>query len=250
MENRYQLLITSERLQNLLVSRAAGGTELDDEYQQLRNELLAEPSMSSWIPRFMWTCRSLDQFWQFIKYEFSHYHERREFLWGQFRPLLAFLEGANERPIDQSVSEALASFDVDTVHQVWARALERRTQDPEGAITLSRTLLESVCKHILDEVGVEYRDSADLPKLYHLTAEQLRLAPSQHSERVFKQILGGCTSVVQGLGALRNRLGDSHGKGKSPVKPAARHAELAVNLAGTMATFLVSTWNARQEVSR
>jgi len=31
------------------------------------------------------------------------------------------------------------------------------------------------------------------------------------------------------------RLGDSHGKGRSPVKPAPRHAELAVNLAGAMA---------------
>jgi hypothetical protein len=29
------------------------------------------------------------------------------------------------------------------------------------------------------------------------------------------------------------------------VKPKARHAELAVNLAGTMAAFLVATWKER-----
>ena len=81
-----------------------------------------------------------------------------------------------------------------------------------------------------------------MPKLYKLTAEQLNLAPSQHTEKIFKQILGGCQTVVEGLGALRNKLGDAHGKGKRSVKPAARHAELAVNLAGAMATYLIRTW--------
>ena len=84
-------------------------------------------------------------------------------------------------------------------------------------------------------------------KLYRLTAEQLKLAPSQHTEQVFKQILGGCTAVVEGLGALRNRLSDSHGKGKIAVKPAPRHAELAVNLAGALAIYLLATYSARNE---
>ncbi len=68
---------------------------------------------------------------------------------------------------------------------------------------------------------------------------------SQHTERVFKQILGGCQAVIEGLGSLRNRLSDAHGKGKAGVKPAPCHAELAVNLAGAMATFLIATWEAR-----
>ena len=90
---------------------------------------------------------------------------------------------------------------------------------------------------------------ADSPRLYRVTAEALTLAPSQHTEQVFKQILGGCTSVVEGLGSLRNRLGDSHGKGKKGVKPAPRHAELAVNLAGAMAIYLVETWKIRTEAA-
>jgi hypothetical protein len=36
--------------------------------------------------------------------------------------------------------------------------------------------------------------------------------------------------------------GDAHGQGRNPIRPTPRHAELAVNLAGTMAAFLVSTW--------
>jgi hypothetical protein len=110
-------------------------------------------------------------------------------------------------------------------------------------------LLETVCKHILDKCGGAYDDDADLPKLYRLTAEVLNLAPSQQIEQIFKQIFGGCQTIVEGLGALRNKLSDAHGKGKVLAKPEARHAELAVNLAGTMATFLISTWEKENPVS-
>jgi hypothetical protein len=50
--------------------------------------------------------------------------------------------------------------------------------------------------------------------------------------------------VVNGLASVRNRLSDAHGQGRKPVRPASRHAELAVNLAGTMALFLVATFEA------
>ncbi|MEE5131143.1 abortive infection family protein [Pseudomonas alliivorans] len=38
---------------------------------------------------------------------------------------------------------------------------------------------------------------------------------------------------------------DSHGKGKAGVKAAPRHAELAVNLSGSMALFLLATRGAK-----
>ena len=150
------------------------------------------------------------------------------------------------QPADELISEALISFDASGVHHAWTKALERRARDPEGAITAAKTLLETVCKHIIDEAGGSYGDNDDLPKLYSAAAEILNLAPSQHTEKLFKSILGNCQSIVGNLAGLRNRLGDSHGQGKRHVRPAARHAELAVNLAGSVAMFLVSTWSARQ----
>ena len=151
------------------------------------------------------------------------------------------------QPADELISQALISFDEGGVHQAWQKALDRRVSDPEGAITAAKTLLETVCKHIVDEAGESYSENDDLPKLYGTAAECLNLAPSQHSEKVFKSILGNCQSVVGNLAGLRNKLGDSHGQGKRYVRPQARHAELAVNLAGSMAMFLVSTWNARKK---
>lgn len=237
----------AEMLQNLLVSHATGGSEDDDEYKRLRQKIVSQKTIERQVPNFLKTCSSLAQFWQFIKHKFPTYAERREFLWGQFRPILEVLERGGETPSDNVVSTAIKKFDSAHVQSAWAKALERRSTDPEGAITMARTLLESICKHILDEAGGAYEESPDLNKLYRQTAEHLNIAPSQHTEQIFKQILGGCTAVVEGLGALRNRLSDSHGKGKVAAKPAPRHAELAVNLSGALSMYLLETWEARNE---
>ena len=106
-------------------------------------------------------------------------------------------------------------------------------------------MLESVCEVILDERSIAHEEKLALPQLYRAAAKELNLAPEQHQEEVFRQKFGGCTSVVGGLAGLRNRLSDAHGKPKTAPKPAARHAELAVNLAGSMASFLIATHEVR-----
>lgn len=234
-----------ETLQNILIAQATSGeTGSLGDYVELRNELINNSLTKAALPRFVHTCRDLGQFWQFIKYKFKTYAERRDYIWAEFRPLLEALESSPNTPFLPSDEQVLSRLSPDAVQTVWQRAMERRSNDPEGAITSARALLETVCKHILDDLNVTYDEAADLPKLYGLTSEALNIAPSQHTEQVFKQILGGCTSVVQGLGALRNRLGDAHGGGRARVRPAPRHAQLAVNLAGSMTSFLVATWEA------
>lgn len=241
------LLEHAESLQNMLVSQATGGSGDDEDYSRLRQVILSQAEFESRIPQFLRTCRNLGQFWQFIKAKFGTYAERRTYLWDEFRPLLEALERVTATPSDHVVSAAIVKFDAANLHSAWMKALERRASDAEGAITMARTLLESTCKHILEEAAVPFEDSPDINKLYRQTAEFLNIAPSQHTEQVFKQILGGCTAVVEGLGALRNRLSDSHGKGKVGIKPAPRHAELAVNLSGALAIYLLATWEARSE---
>jgi hypothetical protein len=150
-------------------------------------------------------------------------------------------------PADQGISAALQAFDPGDVHSRWIAAVERRNDDPRGAITLARTLLEDVCKWILNEAEVEYQEKDDLPVLYRKLAKVLRLAPDDHTEQTFKQLLGSCQQIVELLGSLRSKLGDAHSPGPKRAKPSPRHAELAVNLSGTMATFLVDTWKARKD---
>lgn len=241
-----QMLEDVEALKNILVAAATGSGHDDSEYFRLRHQLVANAAIKDKLPRFVRTCRNLGEFWPYIKEQNSTYAGRRGYLAEQFDPLLTFLEQQANSPGDESVSVILDKVDAPHVAAAWQKALERRASDPSGAITAARTLIETVCKHILDEQTVEYGHSEELPKLYRLTAESLNLSPSQHTEQLFRQILGGCQTVVEGLGAMRNRHSDAHGSGKTGVRPAPRHAELAVNLAGTMATFLLSTWESIQ----
>jgi len=235
-----------ESLKVMLISRATGGNGDDNEYKRLRRELIASPQIEKMLPQCLRVCRDLSEFWIFIKPKFDTYAKRKEYLRTEFDPLLTMLETGFRTPSDKAISATVQAVSSSFIQEAWHKALERRSTDPEGAITAARTLLETVCKHILDAAGAMYDDSADLPKLYTLTAKQLTLSPSQHTEQLFKQILGGCQTVVEGLGSLRNRHSDAHGKGVSGTRPLPRHAELAVNLSGAMATFLLQTCESRK----
>lgn len=234
-------------LQNMLVLHATDGTASNQDYKFLRSYFMEQRQTRDILPSFVKVNRDLAQFWQYIKYEFKTYAERRNFIYREFTPLLDFLDGKGSTPADTFISDTLKDFDEDSVHSAWQRALDRKKTDPEGAITSARTLLETVCKHILDRRDIEYDSSKiELHELYKLTANELNLSQHQHIEVIFKQILNGCSAVVNGLGTLRNKLGDAHGRGTTKVKPATRHAELAVNLAGSVSLFLVATYNTQE----
>ena len=233
-----------ESFQNLLVDIATSGNRPEEEvnFKQLRTVLIGNNEIKDLLPDFVKTNRTVAQFWQFIKSKYSSYAERRAFLWTEFSKVLNYVETKQNGIIAKSATKTIEKFNQEYINLEWTKAMQRKADDPEGAITTARTLIETTCKFILDEFNETYKDDIELPKLYKLTAEKLNLAPDQHTEQVFKQILGGCQTVVEGLGALRNKLSDSHGKKTTQAKPTSRHAELAVNLAGTMTTFLLETY--------
>lgn len=233
-------------MEGIMIAAATGGSHQSSVYERLRREFMANHEIKDLLPSIVRTYRNLGAFWPFIKHVAGTYAERRQIISEAFTPLLDRLEDLDRSPGDQTVSNALQSFDADGVHAVWSKAMARRSSDPEGAITVARTLLETVCKRVLDELSVAYSDKDDLPKLYALAATELNLAPNQHVEMPIKAILGGAMNLVNGIGTLRNRLSDSHGRGgKLPVRPSPRHASLAVNTAGAVATFIVETFNER-----
>ena len=231
-----------ERFQNMLVDRATGGGLEDEDYKKYRSELINNSEIKELIPDFVTNNMTVSQFWQFIKKQSDNYQGRREFLWDSFKPALIKLESDTTSPNDSEITSTIKALNSESILDDWNKALERKHLDPEGAITSARTLIETTCKYILDQKGAEYDDDLELPKLYKKAASELNLAPEQHHEMIFKQILGGIKTTIEGLGALRNKLSDAHGKSKK-VKPSARHSELAVNLAGTMCKFMIETLN-------
>jgi hypothetical protein len=238
-------------LQNILIEHATGGTAFSDgDYQILRKYFLKDSSKTL-LPDFVKNNFNLKQFWNFIKPKFASYAERRTFIYNEFLRLLRSLEEHGSSPAVNNINEKLFNFDDKTVNHLWQKALERIQEDPENAISLARSLIESVCKNILDKKDIEYEhDNIELSDLYKKTAQSLNLHSSQHEEKIIKGILSSCSSIVQNLGNLRNTLGDSHGKSTTKGRKAApRHAELTVNLAGSMSLFLIQTFENSEKKS-
>jgi hypothetical protein len=236
-----------ESMKNAMVARATGDTSSGD-YGYLRMQLLRNPLTKDHLPKCVRVCRNLDEFWAYIKPLYGTYAERRRHIADEFDSLLTRLENVSRSPAIDASSEVLTKVDSEHVQEAWRKAMDRHKVDPSGAITMARTLLEAVFKHILSERAIPYDDGMKFPAIYKLVADELHLSANQHSEEVVKQILGGCHTVVTGIGAFRSRDGDAHGKGKLHFTPQARHAALAVNLAGSMAAFLIETWEFRSDL--
>ncbi len=147
----------------------------------------------------------------------------------------------NQKPLEDVVSERLAHSRYDALYTIWTKAIARLDNDRDGAITAARALVETTIKFALDEMDVPYKEAWDLPKLYHELASELGLAPKQHSDVLFRSVFGAAQSVVSGVGEMRNKFGDAHGKGNLSVQVSRHHAELAINLAGSICCFVISS---------
>ncbi|MBY6778622.1 abortive infection family protein [Clostridium botulinum] len=242
----------AEYLVNILINRCTNGYVYDDDYKILRIYFLKKTYFKELMPQWIKQYRSLDEFWQYIKNEIKTYAERRVYIKSEFAKLLDYLEN-NELevlPNIERVTENLKILNYQYITDTWNKALDRKEEDPEGAITSARTLLESVLKNLLKDMELTCKEDGDLNSLYKLVSKELNLSPNQHKEQVFKQILGGCTSIINGLASLRNEFGDSHGKAGKVYKPSIRHSELAINLSGTMCLFLLQTYEVNKLQSR
>jgi hypothetical protein len=111
--------------------------------------------------------------------------------------------------------------------------------DYDGSITNARSLLEAVLTDVEQDLSAESPPpyDGDLIKLYKRVQRLLNLEPDRADiAEPLKQVLGGLTSIVTGLAALRNKMGDAHVRSYQPSK---RHALLVVNAAKTIANFIV-----------
>ena len=155
-----------------------------------------------------------------------------------------------EKPLDKVVAERLAHSRYDGIYSLWQKAIRRLDDDRDGAVTAARALIEATVKIILDEMTVPYKETWDLPKLYYEAATELGLSPKQHTDVLLRSVFGAAQTVVNSVGELRNQFGDAHGKGNLSFPVPRHHAELAVNLAGSICCFLISAFESATAAKR
>lgn len=150
-----------------------------------------------------------------------------------------------------SVVDALATavvvIDFDTVRRDLDRALASAENDPEDAVTSACSVVESVCRSVLIELGLPLPQKKDIQGLYQAIREPLGLTPDKQGvpdeiANDVRTILGGLNSVVNGVGSLRTHGGDAHGRERGYRRIDSRIARLAIHSASTASLFLVETW--------
>lgn len=146
--------------------------------------------------------------------------------------------------------DALSGADAGYVAQQITRMETAVQNDPGLAIGTAKELVETCCRTILTERGVEIPRNPNLPKLVKLTSMELELTPADipaqaKAAETIKRLLSNLATITQGITELRNQYGTGHGKEATTRGLTSRHAKLAVGAASTLAVFLVETHRAR-----
>lgn len=119
-------------------------------------------------------------------------------------------------------------------------------KDTDLAIGTAKELLETTCKSILRQKGIEINTNWTLPQLLKATTNSLDFEPKEASdpekaEKAIKQILGGISSIVQGVGELRNGYGTGHGKDADFKGLEIKYAKLLVGVVSEIAILYLAT---------
>ena len=115
---------------------------------------------------------------------------------------------------------------------------------PDFAFDLAKTLVESVCKTILEDIGHPAEPKWDAPKIMRETTTHLALIPPGHPNAAkardsITKTLNGLHTTVRGLCELRNDYGlSSHGRDGFSARLDLRHATLVAQAADTIVSFL------------
>ena len=140
----------------------------------------------------------------------------------------AILEG----PIAESIEQHIEAIE---------NALE---SVPDFAFDLSKTLVESVCKTVLADIGQPADSNWKAHQLLKETTNRLNLLPRNHPDpkkarEAVARTINGMIQTILGLSELRNDYGmASHGRDAFSARLDLRQATLAAQAADTIASFL------------
>jgi hypothetical protein len=135
-------------------------------------------------------------------------------------------------PVAEAIEQTIAAIE-DAIERV-----------PDFAFDLSKTLIESVCKTVLADIGRPAEANWDCPRLLRETTSRLSMLPRNHPDAAkardsIDKTVRGLLQTVQGLCELRQNYGiASHGRDAQAARLDVRQATLAAQAADTIVSFL------------
>jgi hypothetical protein len=116
--------------------------------------------------------------------------------------------------------------------------------DPEAAIGAAKDFVETVCKTILENAGVSFSRTDDLPRLSKLVSQSVCLLSRGTTAEIrgtelMQRFVSNVGSAIQSLAEIRGLYGTGHGKAAGFVGLTSAHARFAISCASALGVFLV-----------
>lgn len=176
----------------------------------------------------------------------SRYDERYTKIYQKCKAIMDKLEGGSST-IAKTADDLKVKFSSEYMSQQIELMVSMQSTNPTTAIGIAKELIESCCKTILDDLGIEWTKTDDVPQLTNKTMGALNLLPANIQETdpgadAIKAVLGNLRAIPSKLAEIRNPFGSGHGKSASFQGLEERHAKLAVGSSITFVDFIWSTF--------
>jgi hypothetical protein len=176
----------------------------------------------------------------------SRYDERYARIYKKCKVIMDRLEGVPS-VITKTADNLKNKFSSEYMSRQIELMVSMQLTNPTNAIGLSKELIESCCKTILDELNIEWGKNDDVPQLANKTLNALNLLPVNVQEtdqgaEAIRGVLGNLRAITTKLAEIRNPFGSGHGKSASFQGLETRHAKLAVGSSITFVDFIWSTY--------
>lgn len=138
-------------------------------------------------------------------------------------------------------TEKIKIVDSEYIKNIHSQALKCISEnDFDSVVTKSRTLLEEVYCYGIEQKGEEVTEKGNINKLYRKIRELYDMNTEKNLDNRIKKLLSGLNSIVDAIAEIRNNNSDAHGVGKNRIKISEHHANLVLNSATTLAEFILS----------
>lgn len=131
----------------------------------------------------------------------------------------------------------------DNVTQQVTRMEAAIPNDPALAIGSAKDFVETICRTILRERGIDIPNDDDLPALVKLAVKSVPVVPAEINDaarwnETIVRLVNNLSSLGRSLAELRNAFGTGHGQAAGHIGLDAHHARLAVRMATAVGVFL------------
>lgn len=184
----------------------------------------------------------------------SRYDERYARIYEKCKAIMDRLEGGSS-VIIKTADNLKGKFSSEYMSQQIELMVSMQSTNPTNAIGMAKELIESCCKTILEDLGIAWSKTDDVPQLTNKTMDALNLLPANVQETdpgadSIKAVLGNLRAIPSKLAEIRNPFGSGHGKSASFQGLEERHAKLAVGSSITFVDFIWSTYENQKKTGR